>query len=171
MWLSVSASINWTVMRTWLPAFRTLPSATYWTFISFATCWALFFASLYLNDDVREMTKRSPKRDKAVRMSSVSPSAKKSCSASPLMLTNGSTMIDGFRLGCAARAGASVRVAPQSTRSTRTGSWMFLSSWTPMSSKPHWSFRLTSSNTLPEMQMPPMGASVWMRAAMFTPSP
>ena len=29
-------------------------------------------------------------------MSSVSPSAKNSCSATPLMLVNGSTMIDGF---------------------------------------------------------------------------
>src|SRR6266404_4231183 len=42
------------------------------------------------------MTSRSWKRDSSVMMSSVRPSAKNSCSGSPLMLTSGSTAMDGF---------------------------------------------------------------------------
>src|SRR5262249_15521794 len=50
---------------------------------------------LYLNAELREMTNRCRKRDSSVRMSSVRPSAKNSCSASPLMLVKGSTTIEG----------------------------------------------------------------------------
>jgi len=46
--------------------------------------------------DPRAMTMSSRKRDKAAMMSSVTPSAKYSCSGSPLMFWKGRTAIEGF---------------------------------------------------------------------------
>ena len=54
------------------------------------------------------MTKSCGSFDSAVMMSSEMPSAKYSCSASPLMLAKGSTAMDGLS-GKAERAGASFR--------------------------------------------------------------
>ena len=50
------------------------------------------------------MTNRPEIFDRSVMMSSVMPSAKYSCSGSPLMLVNGSTAIDGFSLAGTASA-------------------------------------------------------------------
>ena len=52
------------------------------------------FLPLKVNDELRAMTNSCESFDNAVMMSSVTPSAKYSCSASPLMLANGSTAID-----------------------------------------------------------------------------
>src|ERR1043165_9930053 len=54
--------------------------------------------------ELREITSRSRNRDSSVMMSSVRPSAKNSCSGSPLMLSSGSTAIDGFLAVVAAAA-------------------------------------------------------------------
>jgi len=50
---SVSASISCTVTRTRLPALRTLPSTTYWTPSSRATCCTFTALPLYLNEELR----------------------------------------------------------------------------------------------------------------------
>ena len=56
------------------------------------------------------MTNSSENRDNSVMMSSVMPSAKYSCSGSPLMLVNGRTAIEGLsgrtRVGRQFRAGS-----------------------------------------------------------------
>ena len=49
-----------------------------------------------MNVELREMTNRPETWDSAVMRSSVIPSEKASCCGSPLMLTNGSTAIDGL---------------------------------------------------------------------------
>ena len=54
------------------------------------------FLPLKVNDELRAMTKSCESFDSAVMMSSEMPSAKYSCSASPLMLAKGSTAIDGL---------------------------------------------------------------------------
>jgi hypothetical protein len=48
-----------------------------------------------MNDELRAMTKNQRSFDRPVMMSSEMPSAKYSCSGSPLILANGSTAIDG----------------------------------------------------------------------------
>jgi len=48
-----------------------------------------------VNDELRAMTKNQRSFDKPVMMSSEMPSAKYSCSGSPLILVNGKTAIDG----------------------------------------------------------------------------
>jgi hypothetical protein len=50
---------------------------------------------LYVNVELRAMTKSQRMRLSAVMISSTMPSAKYSCSRSPLILANGSTAIDG----------------------------------------------------------------------------
>ena len=90
-------------------------------------------------------------RDSAVVMSSTMPSAKYSCSGSPLMFWNGSTAIDG--LSGSASAGRSG--APSRTRNTRIVAAMFFSSGAPRSSTSSASLPTASSRTRPEMQMPP----------------
>ena len=82
--------------RTRLPALRTLPSTTYWTPNSRATAGTRTGLPLWTKAELREITSRSRKRDSSVMMSSVRPSAKNSCSGSPLMLANGSTAIEGL---------------------------------------------------------------------------
>jgi hypothetical protein len=58
--------------------------------------------------EFRAMTISQRMRDSAVMISSTMPSAKYSCSGSPLRLTNGSTAIDGREgRGGSAAAGAS----------------------------------------------------------------
>ena len=57
------------------------------------------FLPLKVNDELRAMTKSCDSFDSAVMMSSEMPSAKYSCSASPLMLAKGSTAIDGLSGG------------------------------------------------------------------------
>ena len=54
------------------------------------------FLPLKVNAELRAMTKSCGSFDSAVMMSSEMPSAKYSCSASPLMLANGRTAIDGL---------------------------------------------------------------------------
>jgi hypothetical protein len=49
-----------------------------------------------VNEEFRAITKNDLTRLSAVMMSSTRPSAKYSCSGSPLMLVNGSTAIDGL---------------------------------------------------------------------------
>src|SRR5208337_171023 len=91
-------------------------------------------------DDIIDLVQDSCESfERAVMMSSDMPSAKYSCSASPLMLANGSTAIDGLS-GAAGRAGSfssdlvSTGAAgfasagdPTCSEYTRIGSAMFLS--------------------------------------------
>src|ERR1700731_1498563 len=93
---SVSAWLSCTVTRMGSRAFPTLPSRTYSTPNSRATSCTFTALPLCTKVELREMTSRSWKRDSSVMISSVRPSAKNSCSGSPLMLTSGSTAIDGF---------------------------------------------------------------------------
>ena len=85
--------------------------------------------------ELRAITKQSRKRDSSVMMSSVMPSAKYSCSGSPLMLVNGSTAIDGLAAvePAVAAGGRVVAVAPLSTTmaKARTGRAMFLTACSP----------------------------------------
>src|SRR5271165_21112 len=82
------------------------------------------------------MTKTQQMRLSAVMISSTMPSAKYSCSGSPLILANGSTPTDGL----SGRAGpepacANGEPAAVTTRYARTGRATFLSGCSPMSSK------------------------------------
>src|SRR5262249_44397084 len=51
---------------------------------------------LYVKLELRAITKSQRMRDSAVMISSTMPSAKYSCSGSPLILANGNTAIDGL---------------------------------------------------------------------------
>ena len=68
--------------------------------------------------------------------SSVMPSVKYSCSASPLMFANGNTAIDGLCGGAGDPTGADTATARSGVvmRKTRTGLAMFLSGFSPKSS-------------------------------------
>src|SRR6516162_1318643 len=76
---------------------------------------------LYVNDALREMTKNARLRDRLVMMSSVIPSEKYSCSASPLILAKGRTAIDGFcatgRAGDAATSASLIDSSASAPRS------------------------------------------------------
>ena len=78
------------------------------------------------------MTKSALKRDSAVMMSSTMPSAKYSCSGSPLMFWNGSTAMEGLSgsaRGCAVSVGifvAGEELGLMRTRQARIGSAIFL---------------------------------------------
>src|SRR6202007_1427597 len=61
-------------------------------------------------DELRAITKNQRSLDNAVMMSSLIPSEKYSCSASPLMLLKGSTAIAGRSGGDAARRGEEASV-------------------------------------------------------------
>ena len=65
------------------------------------------FLPLKVNEELRAMTKSCGSFDRAVMMSSEIPSAKYSCSASPLMLAKGSTAIDGLSGNAGRGAGLS----------------------------------------------------------------
>jgi len=164
------------VIRTRLPDLRTLPSTTYRTPSSRATFFTSTACPLNLNEVLRDMTNNSRKRERSVRMSSVRPSAKNSCSAAPLMLTNGSTMIDGFsewNASGAPEAVDSFDAARLSAcrRYVRTGSAMFLTVCAPWSSKLAPTFPLTAIRTESETVIPPGSARPSRRDAILTPSP
>ncbi len=187
------ASISCTVMRTRCPTLRTLPSTTYCTPSSAANFCTSTARPLNLNEELREITNSSRNRDSSVMMSSVMPSAKNSCSGSPLMLLNGSTAIDGLSArsrapadlaaaGSFAAAGAMAALpAPDRSpgsragsgwkRKMRTGSAMFLTACSPKSSKRASTRFFTAHSTGSEIATPPGWASDSSRAAMLTPSP
>ena len=107
-------------------------------------------------------------------ISSTMPSAKYSCSGSPLILANGSTAIDGLSgRGAPERACVDRRPPrrPYAQSETRTGRAMFLSCCSPMSSKARSSLPAASSCTRAETQIPPGSARPSRRAATLTPSP
>src|SRR5262249_48373947 len=83
-------------MRTCWPDLRTEPSSTYRTPSSRPTCFTPTALPLYVKLELRAMTKSQRMRDSAVMISSTIPSAKYSCSGSPLIFWNGSTAIDGL---------------------------------------------------------------------------
>jgi hypothetical protein len=68
---------------------------------------------LYVKLELRAMTKNHRTFDSAVMMSSLMPSAKYSCSVSPLMFWNGSTAIEGLS-GSASTGGPLTSVLPAS---------------------------------------------------------
>src|SRR5258708_22905841 len=114
---------------------------------------------LYVNDEFRAITNNDFKRDKAVMMSSAIPSAKYSCSGSPLMLVNGSTAIEGLSgRGSVAppvgrdgglTAAISVRLATaERTANSRNGRSIIFSSLSPGSLKKNFVFLLYTSNPL-----------------------
>ena len=76
MCLSVEASINCAVIRTWSPERSTVPSTTASTFSSRAICGRGLRAPLYTITEVREITRRALIWAKSVINSSVMPSAK-----------------------------------------------------------------------------------------------
>src|SRR5438093_1844939 len=84
------------VMRTWLPAFVTLPSRTAPTLSFVPMVRTSSFLPLKANDEVRAATYNPETLDSVVIRSSVMPSLKYSFSLSELMLTNGSTATDFF---------------------------------------------------------------------------
>jgi hypothetical protein len=88
--------------------------------------------------ELRAMTKKPGIFDKLVIRSSTSPSAKYSCSGSPLMLVKGRTAIDGLAGTTSGSADAGVRrvagAPSQPTSKTRIGRAIFLSVCSPMSS-------------------------------------
>src|SRR5215471_10593321 len=94
-------------MRTRPLAFRTLPSRTYLTPSSRPTCLMSTALPLYVKLELRAITNSDLKRDSAVMMSSTMPSAKYSCSGSPLMFWKGRTAIEGLsgRAGCSTDVG------------------------------------------------------------------
>src|SRR5215467_3304154 len=81
-------------MRTVWPERRTLPSRTAPTFSSRAIMPTFTSLPLKEKDEVRAVTCSSLMRARELRISSVSPSEKYSCSLSPLMFTNGNTAIE-----------------------------------------------------------------------------
>src|SRR5262245_47697185 len=85
-------------MRRRLPDFRTLPSSTVFTFSALPISLMLVFLPLNEKVDVRAATFKSSIFDSAFSSSSANPSQKYSFSGSALMLTNGSTAIEGVVL-------------------------------------------------------------------------
>jgi hypothetical protein len=75
--------------------------------------------------ELRAMTKNQRIRDSAVMISSTMPSAKYSCSGSPLMFWNGSTAIEGLSGNGKAATGRGAD-APACTRYTRIACAIFL---------------------------------------------
>lgn len=130
--------MSWAVMRTRSPDFRTLPSTTWRTPSSSPILSGLTVTPLYENDELRAGTNRPEIFDRSVMMSSVMPSLKYSCSASPLMLTNGKTTTDGVSWR---RPDVEVDtwpapfvIRPEAHRQTRIGRAMFFTRWSPASS-------------------------------------
>src|SRR6202521_4172360 len=85
--------------------------------------------SLYANEELREITGKRDQIEIADIRSSLMPSAKYSCSGSPLVLAKGKTANAGRfpKLGNAGRRDCALPSAPSSTRKMRTGRSMFLS--------------------------------------------
>ena len=78
------------------PDLRTPPSKTYRTPSSRPTCRTSTGLPLYMKLELRAITNSHLMRDNPVVMSSTIPSAKYSCSGSPLMFWKGSTAIEGL---------------------------------------------------------------------------
>ena len=89
--LSADASISWAEIRTWSPERKTLPSTTASTFSSRAISAKGLRVFLYVMADVREITRSVLICPRSVINSSVMPSAKYSCDASPERFSSGST--------------------------------------------------------------------------------
>src|ERR1700722_2464345 len=108
------------VIRTRFAALRTLPSSTYRTPSSRPTSFTSTARPLYVKLELRAITNSQRMRDKAVMMSSATPSVKYSCSMSPLRFRKGSAAIEGpsGRAGASpmALAGAWVSVLTTSER-------------------------------------------------------
>ena len=122
------------------------------------------------------MTNSQRMRLNAVMISSTMPSAKYSCSGSPLIFWNGRTAIDGLSGNGSgaldAESGVRIIVSPAIfTSNTRTGRAMFLTCCSPLSSKAKPSLSRTWSRTTRLTQIPPGVAKASRRAATLTPSP
>ena len=115
------------------------------------------------------MTNRAETFDRSVMRSSEMPSLKYSCSASPLMLANGITAIDGLSGRVGGEAGSPPFARPM--RKTRTGRAMFLTGFSPRSSSTMPSLSRTELRTARETKIAPGSASASSRAAILTPSP
>src|SRR5882672_9958776 len=76
---------------------------------------------LYVKLELRAMTKSQRMRESAVMISSTMPSAKYSCSGSPLILAKGSTAIDGLSGSGSARVSAAPTRAPRALPSPAGG--------------------------------------------------
>jgi hypothetical protein len=105
-----AARMSWAVTRSLLPDLRTLPSSTLATSSVFAMVATSTSFPLNEKDDVRAMTRSWGICASRLSSSSERPSEKYSCSLSELMLTSGSTAIDGVsdafgpsRFACACR--------------------------------------------------------------------
>ena len=85
--------MSWTLMRTFIPAFLTLPSSIVPTLSSGRISCMLLPPPLYFMTEVREITVSSGILEIAEMSSSVIPSAKYSSFGSGLMLANGRTAI------------------------------------------------------------------------------
>ncbi|MHB8528134.1 MAG: hypothetical protein ACYC8V_01305 [Caulobacteraceae bacterium] len=81
------------LIRTRAPALRTLPSRTCETPSRAATSATPTLLPLKVKAVLRDTTERAETFDRSVMMSSLMPSEKYACSASPLMLANGSTQM------------------------------------------------------------------------------
>ncbi len=98
------------VTRTREPLRCTEPSSTASTFSSRPISASLFFVPLYAIAEVREITRSDRICASCVMSSSVMPSAKYSCSASPEKFASGRTAIDW--MPPAAPPGSSLRIVP-----------------------------------------------------------
>ena len=122
------------------------------------------------------MTESAETFDRSVMMSSVMPSAKYSCSGSPLMLANGSTAIDGFRLcrgpGIVERAGCRVaRLIRARRRRPEPAARCSSASVRPCPRRRGRAGCRHGRGPCPRRQMPPGSAMPSSRAATLTPSP
>src|SRR6516165_4133125 len=119
------------------------------------------------------MTNSQRMRESAVIISSTMPSAKYSCSGSPLILAKGSTAIEGLSGNGSEEPITEVAVGEVSppTRYALIGWAMFFTCCSPRSMASRGSFVPMWSRTTPEMQIPPGSARASNRAAILTASP
>src|SRR6516225_1276544 len=147
-------------MRTRFPPLRTEPSRTYRTPNSRPTCFTSTAWPLYVKLELRAMTKSQRIRESAVIISSTMPSAKYSCSGSPLMLAKGNTAIDGLS-GRGKVADALIgwlEAGAQPTRYTRRGRAMFFRLCSPRSANSASTLPRTCRKASSETQIPPGSA-------------
>src|SRR5215510_11885522 len=121
---------------------------------------------LYENDEFRAITKSEWKRDSSVMMSSVMPSVKYSCSASPLMFKNGKTAMEGLSGNVNGTGDETVASEAASTCQSDgshftlkacTGRSMFFRARLPRSSKVAFTRPVTASWTVRDIKTPPGG--------------
>ncbi len=91
----MEALTSWVVMRIWSPDLRTLPSRMVATRSFWPISPTSSFFPLKAKADVRAATRRPETLERRFKSSSERPSEKYSCSLSELMLTSGSTAMDG----------------------------------------------------------------------------